>query len=93
MRAIAGFRVQVEPGTAGSMEIPVWIFAHGVAPLNKKTRHDPVEGCAIEKLQFGQVHEAFHMARGVIGEKPDFDLPKLGGDNRLRIFLFKLGGR
>lgn len=72
------------------MKLTVRMFAHGVATLDQKPRDNPVEGGAIEKFQSGKIEEVFHMSRSIVRIKADLNIPELGGDDGLWIFLFKL---
>jgi len=74
------------------MEIPVRLFAHGVATLDQKPRDDSMERRAIKKFQPNEIEEVFHVSRSIVRIKADFNIPELGGDDDLGIFLFKLQG-
>ena len=45
-----------------------------------------MKGCAIVKLDLGEIDEIFDMPWGVIGEKSKLNLPKLGRDRGFRVF-------
>ena len=72
VRSVTRFGWEAKPRSSGAMEIPVRVFAHGVATL--------------------EIEEVFHMSRSIVRIKADFNIPELGGDDGLGIFLFKLQG-
>ncbi len=75
------------------MKTPVGIFAEGVAALNEKAWDDSMKRRPVKKIQFGQVEKILDVARGVIGEKPNFNVPQFGGNNRFGIFFLELERR
>ncbi len=68
------------------------MFTHGIATLDQKSWDDPVERRAIEKFQPDEIEEVFYVSRSIVRVKADFNIPVLGGDDGLGIFLFKLQG-
>ena len=75
------------------MEFTVRVFAHGVATLDEKPGDDSMECRTIEEFQPDEIEEVFHVSRSVVRIKTDFNIPVLGGNDGLGIFLFKLQRR
>ncbi len=93
VRPITRFGRETKPRSSGPMKVPLRVFTHGVTTLDEKLGNDPVECRPIEKFQPNEIEEIFHVSGRIVRIEADFNIPKLGGDDGFRIFLFKLQGR
>ncbi len=60
--------------------------------MNDESGYDSMECCPVKKMKFSELEEAFDVAGGHIGIKPNGDIAKLGGNQDFRIFSLEGNG-
>src|SRR6266545_1510539 len=79
VEGVVELRLDRVPGAAGAVALPgsLQVLRVGVAPLDHEAGNHPVERGPVVEALLGQVDEVLDVARGLVGQELQLDLPEL----------------